>query len=70
MTAIQRDLRRQELVDLKQFDPLRVISMYRRVVGLNHTCMLPGGMAYTSLIESILEHESQIGRPLDPSVAA
>ncbi len=65
MSAIERKQRREELCDLRQHDPLRVIEMYRRVVGLNGRCMLPGGMNLASLIESIIDHEADSGRRLD-----
>ncbi len=62
MTALQRDYRREQLAELSENDPLRVIEMYRRVVGLNRYSMLPGGMDYSSLIEAILDHEAAGGR--------
>lgn len=62
MTALQRDYRREQLAELSESDPLRVIEMYRRVVGLNRYSMLPGGMDYSSLIEAILDHEAARGR--------
>ena len=65
MTALQRDYRREQLADLSENDPLRVIEMYRRIVGLNRYSMLPGGMDYSSLIEAILDHEAARGRHLE-----
>ncbi len=65
MTALQRDYRREQLADLSENDPLRVIEMYRRVVGLNRYSMLPGAMDYSSLIEAILDHEATRGRQLE-----
>jgi hypothetical protein len=67
MTALQLDHRREQLSDLSENDPLRVIEMYRRVVGLNRHSMLPGGMDYSSLIEAILDHEAATGRRLEGS---
>ena len=69
MTAVQLHHRRAQLCELRTTDPLRVIEMYRRVVGLNRFCMLPGGMDYASLIESILDHEAASGRPVDSPAA-
>jgi hypothetical protein len=65
MSALERKQRRDELFELRLHDPLRVIEMYRRVVGLNRYSMLPGGMNLASLIESILDHEADSGRKLD-----
>ncbi|HEY2412925.1 MAG TPA: hypothetical protein VGI40_11815 [Pirellulaceae bacterium] len=70
MTAIERKRRSDELLSLRASDPLRIIDLYRRVVGLNRFCMLPGGMDYNSLIESIVEFEAARGRPLDLPKAA
>lgn len=70
MTAVQRKLRQDELFELRASDPLRVIELYRRVVGLNRFNMLPGGMDYSSLIESILDFEAARGRPLELAKAA
>jgi hypothetical protein len=68
MNAVERRRRRAQLLDLRDNDPLMVVEMYRRVVGLNRLSMLPGGMDFGSLVESILEHEATIGRPLDHPV--
>jgi hypothetical protein len=70
MTAIERKRRRDELLSLRASDPLRIIDLYRRVVGLNRFSMLPGGMDYSSLIESIVEFEAARGRPLELPKAA
>jgi hypothetical protein len=70
MTAIERKRRCDELLSLRASDPLRIIDLYRRVVGLNRFSMLPGGMDYRSLIESIVEFEAARGRPLDVGKAA
>ena len=61
MNVIQRRQRRAELIEIRSHDPLRVVEMYRRVVGLNRTSMLPGGMDFNSLIETILDHETANG---------
>jgi hypothetical protein len=50
--------RKVELLALKENDSLQVVDLYRRIVGLNRCCMLPGGMDFQSLVESILEHET------------
>jgi hypothetical protein len=65
MNVIQRRQRRAELNEIRCHDPLRVVEMYRRIVGLNRTNMLPGGMDFDSLIESILEHETASGNSLE-----
>lgn len=70
MTAIERKRRCDELLSLRASDPLRIIDLYRRVVGLNRFSMLPGGMDYSSLIESIVEFEAARGRPLELKKAA
>jgi hypothetical protein len=70
MTAIQRKQRQDQLFELRENDPLRVIELYRRAVGLNRFNMLPGGMDYGSLIESILDFEAALGRPLELAKAA
>jgi hypothetical protein len=70
MTAIERKRRCDELLKLRASDPLRIIDLYRRVVGLNRFNMLPGGMDYRSLIESIVEFEAARGRLLDLGKAA
>jgi hypothetical protein len=69
VTAIQRKQRHDELLKLRADDPLVVIDLYRRVVGLNRFSMLPGGMDYGSLIDSILDFEAARGRPLGFSKA-
>jgi hypothetical protein len=70
MTAIEQKQRLEELLSLQASDPLRIIDLYRRVVGLNRFNMLPGGMDYGSLIESIVEFESARGRRMDFGKAA
>ena len=70
VTPDQRNQRREQLFELRANDPLKVIDMYRRVVGLNRFSMLPGGMDFRSLIESILDFEAANGRPLDFAKAA
>jgi len=70
MTAIERKQRCDELLSLRASDPLRIIDLYRRVVGLNRFSMLPGGMDYQSLIESIVDFEAARGRQLDAGKAA
>jgi len=65
MTAVQRKQRQDQLFEMRASDPLRVIELYRRTVGLNRFSMLPGGMDYSSLIESILDFETARGRPLE-----
>jgi hypothetical protein len=70
MTAIERKQRSDELLNLRTSDPLRIIDLYRRVVGLNRFSMLPGGMDYSSLIESIVDFEAARGRRLDFGKAA
>ena len=69
MTAVERKQRCDELLSLRAIDPLRIIDLYRRVVGLNRFSMLPGGMDYGSLIESIVEFEAARGKPLDSGKA-
>jgi len=61
MSAHERCQRRDQLLSLRANDPLQVVAIYRRAVGLNRFSMLPGGMDFTSLIESILDHESSTG---------
>jgi hypothetical protein len=65
MSAHERCQRRDQLLNLRANDPLQVVSLYRRAVGLNRVSMLPGGMDFTSLIESILDHEASMGRRLE-----
>ncbi len=62
MSALERCQRRDQLLDLRATDPLQVVAFYRRAIGLNRVSMLPGGMDFTSLIESILDHEASTGR--------
>ena len=62
MSAHERCQRRDQLLFLRAHDPLQVVALYRRAVGLNRGSMLPGGMDFTSLIESILDHEASTGR--------
>jgi hypothetical protein len=69
MTAVERKRRCVELLNLRASDPLRIIDLYRRVVGLNRFSMLPGAMDYRSLIESIVEFETATGRPLSEKAA-
>lgn len=68
MNAVNRRVREAELLDLRANDPLQVIVLYRRIVGLNHRSMLPGGMDLSSLVESILDHETATGRLLDQAL--
>ena len=70
MNMVERKRRRDELLKLRASDPLRIVDLYRRAVGLNRFSMLPGGMDYGSLIESILEFEAARGKPLDMGKAA
>jgi hypothetical protein len=70
MNAVERKLRRDALLQLRASDPLRIVDLYRRAVGLNRYSMLPGGMDYGSLIESILDFEAAQGKPLDLGKAA
>ena len=70
MTAIEQKQRQEELLSLRTSDPLRIIDLYRRVVGLNRFNMLPGAMDYRSLVESIVEFEAARGRRLEHSKAA
>ena len=70
MTETQLKQRREQLFELRASDPLQVVELYRRVVGLNRFSMLPGGMDFSSLIETILDFEAANGRPLDLSTAA
>jgi hypothetical protein len=70
MNGVERKRRFDELLKLRTSDPLRIIDLYRRVVGLNRFSMLPGGMDYRSLIESIVEFEAARGRPLEVAKAA
>jgi hypothetical protein len=62
MSAHERSQRRDQLLYLRTNDPLRVVALYRRAIGLNRISMLPGGMDFSSLIESILDHEATTGR--------
>jgi hypothetical protein len=62
MSAHELCERRNQLLNLRASDPLQVVALYRRAVGLNRVSMLPGGMDFTSLIESILDHEATTGR--------
>ena len=62
MNAMDRQIRKTQLLDLRANDPLEVVALYRRAVGLNRHNMLPGGMDLTSLVESILDHETANGR--------
>jgi hypothetical protein len=70
MNAVEHKRRQDELLKLRASDPLQIVDLYRRVVGLNRFSMLPGGMDYRSLIESIVEFEAARGRPLDLPKAA
>ena len=54
--------------ELRANDPLQVIALYRRIVGLNQRSMLPGGMNLASLVESILDYETANGRFLDQAL--
>jgi hypothetical protein len=53
---------------LRSNDPIQVIALYRRAVGLNRHSMLPGGMDLTALVDSILDHEPETGRVLDQAL--
>jgi hypothetical protein len=65
MNVTERVNRKAQLLDLRSNDPLQVIALYRRAVGLNRHNMLPGGMDLTALVDSILDHEVETGRVLD-----
>jgi hypothetical protein len=65
MNVTERVNRKAQLLDLRSNDPLQVIALYRRAVGLNRSSMLPGGMDLASLVDSILDHETETGRILD-----
>jgi hypothetical protein len=62
MSALERFERRDQMLKVRANDPLQVVALYRRAVGLNRASMLPGGMDFTSLIDSILDHEASTGR--------
>jgi hypothetical protein len=62
MSAFERFERRDQLLKVRANDPLQVVALYRRAIGLNRASMLPGGMDFMSLIESILDHEASTGR--------
>jgi len=68
MNAMDRQIRKTQLLDLRANDPLEVVALYRRAVGLNRHNMLPGGMDLTSLVESILDHETANGRLIDQPI--
>ena len=68
MSEIDRENRKAQLLDLRANDPLKVIELYRRVVGLNRHSMLPGGMDLVSLVDSILDYEDANGRVLDQAL--
>jgi hypothetical protein len=68
MKAVNRTVREAELLEMRANDPLQVIALYRRIVGLNQRSMLPGGMDLASLVESILDHETACGRLLDQAL--
>jgi hypothetical protein len=68
MNAMNRRVREAELLEMRANDPLQVIALYRRIVGLNQRSMLPGGMDLASLVESILDHETATGRLLDQAL--
>jgi hypothetical protein len=53
---------------LRSNDPIQVIALYRRAVGLNRHSMLPGCMDLTALVDSILDHEPETGRVLDQAL--
>jgi hypothetical protein len=65
MNAFERQHRKNQLLQIRRNDPLRVVAMYRRVVGLPQHSMLPGGMDLNRLVESILEFEADSGRRTD-----
>ena len=65
MTVSDRVIRKAHLLDLRSNDPMQVIALYRRAVGLTGNSMLPGGMDLSSLVDSILDHEAETGRVLD-----
>jgi hypothetical protein len=67
MSAHERFERRNQLLKVRAHDPLQVVALYRRAVGLNRASMLPGGMDFMSLIESILDHEASTGRRFEIS---
>jgi len=64
MITSEHGNRRDQLLDLRSTDPMQVIALYRRAVGLNGHSMLPGGMDLTALVDSILDHEAETGRIL------
>lgn len=66
MTISERVIRKAKLLDLRSSDPMQVIALYRRAVGLNGSSMLPGGMDLSSLVDSILDHET--GRVMDQPI--
>jgi hypothetical protein len=68
MNVMDRQIRKSQLLDLRANDPLEVVALYRRAVGLNRHNMLPGGMDLTSLVESILDHETASGRLIDQPI--
>jgi len=68
MNVMDRQIRKTQLLDLRANDPLEVVALYRRAVGLNRHNMLPGGMDLTSLVESILDHETANGRLIDQPI--
>ena len=51
------DRRRGELHNLRDTDPSRLISMYRRVAALDDDRPLPLGVTFVGIVEAILANE-------------
>jgi hypothetical protein len=62
MNVVERRKRKAQLLNLRANDPLKMVETYRRVIGLNWLSMLPGGMDFTSLVKTILDHKTATGR--------
>jgi len=62
MNAVERRERRSELLELRHSDPLAVVALYRRAVGLNRISTVPLGMDLESLVDSIVDYETATGR--------
>jgi hypothetical protein len=57
-----RKQRAQELRQLRQEHPERLIALYRGISGTPELGQLPTGFSFASLIDAIIEHEAAAGK--------
>jgi hypothetical protein len=56
-----REMRAAELRELRQCDPIKLLAMYRNLVGLGVDSQLPQGVSFTAMIEALLDDEDSSG---------